>query len=90
MCINVDFPDPDGPVTARNSPGFDVERDAGERADLAVADRIGLDQIPDRDDGRHVLLPAVTINAESAGTCGLVTRNRSASIGSSRAAFCAG
>ena len=73
MCISVDLPEPDGPVTATNSPVLHVERDAAQRADLDFADDVGLDEIRDGDDGRA--------SAHS---------NLSASIGSSRAAFCAG
>ena len=32
-CRRVDFPPPDGPTTARNSPGGDLEIDAVERDD---------------------------------------------------------
>ena len=37
MCISVDLPEPDGPMTATSSPGFDLERDAAERVDRRVA-----------------------------------------------------
>ena len=76
MCISVDLPEPDGPVTATNSPGCDVERHAAQRAHLDLADDVGLDEVPDRDDRSH------------GGT--RVYSKRSASIGSRRAAFCAG
>ena len=32
--MNVDLPEPDGPVSATNSAGMHVERDAAQRADL--------------------------------------------------------
>ena len=43
MCISVDLPEPDGPMTATSSPGLDVERDAAKRVDggLALAEAAG-------------------------------------------------
>ncbi len=43
MCMKVDLPDPDGPMTATNSPVFDREIDAVEGADRVVHHRIILD-----------------------------------------------
>ena len=40
--MNVDLPDPDGPVTARNSPRFDVQVHPAQRRDLDLADDVGL------------------------------------------------
>ena len=34
MFMSVDLPEPDGPITATNSPRLDRERDAVERAHL--------------------------------------------------------
>ena len=45
MCMNVDLPEPDGPVTATNSPCFDVERHAAQRADLVIAHRVDLGEV---------------------------------------------
>ena len=45
MCMSVDLPEPDGPVTATNSPGLDVEVGAAQRADDDLADGVGLDQV---------------------------------------------
>ena len=41
-CMNVDLPDPDGPVSATNSAGMDIERDATERMHLQIARRLAL------------------------------------------------
>ncbi len=51
MCMKVDLPDPEGPVTQTNSPGTDVKGRAPQGAHLDVSDLVGLGQIPDRDDG---------------------------------------
>ena len=67
MCMNVDLPDPDGPVTARNSPVLHVQVHAAQRPDLDLADDVGLDEVLDRDDERHVLATSTTAAAESAG-----------------------
>ncbi len=32
MCISVDLPEPDGPITAVSLPALDLERDAAQRA----------------------------------------------------------
>ena len=40
--MNVDLPDPDGPVSATNSPGVHVQRDAAERVHLQIARRLAL------------------------------------------------
>ena len=37
MCISVDLPEPDGPITATSSAARDVERDAAERVDRGLA-----------------------------------------------------
>ena len=60
MCMNVDLPEPDGPVTARNSPRSHVEVDAAQRLHLDLADDVGLDEVLDRDDRGHGMrrLPA--------------------------------
>ena len=44
MCMNVDLPEPDGPVTARNSPRGTSMIDAAQRLHLVIADDVGLDQ----------------------------------------------
>ena len=50
MCMNVDLPDPDGPVTATNSPAINLERRSTKRANVHVADVVGLRQILDGND----------------------------------------
>ena len=37
MCISVDLPEPDGPMTAVRRPAGDVDRDAAQRVDGRVA-----------------------------------------------------
>ena len=37
MCISVDLPEPEGPMTAVSCPRRDLERDAAERVDGGVA-----------------------------------------------------
>ena len=53
MCISVDLPEPDGPVTATNSPGLDVEVRAAQRAHRDLADVVGLDEVANRDNGHR-------------------------------------
>ena len=47
MCMNVDLPDPDGPVTARNSPRWHLEVHAAKRAHLHLTDHVGLHEVLD-------------------------------------------
>ena len=50
MFMKVDLPEPDGPITATNSPAVDRQRHAGERVhdvvaeDVVLAQVVGLDQ----------------------------------------------
>src|SRR5262245_19128556 len=44
MFISVDLPDPLGPITATISPRPDRERDAAQRRDALVAERVELGQ----------------------------------------------
>ena len=37
MCISVDLPEPDGPMTATSSPGATSSRDAAQRVDRGLA-----------------------------------------------------
>ena len=46
--MSVDLPDPDGPVTATNSPALDIEVGAAERAHGDLADVVRLDEVADR------------------------------------------
>ena len=39
MCMSVDLPEPDGPMTAVSSPARDLDRDAAEGVDGGVAAR---------------------------------------------------
>ena len=63
MCISVDLPEPDGPMTAVSSPARDLERDAAERVDGRVPLPVAAVQPLCRDDGAvrfriaHRLLP---------------------------------
>ena len=50
MFMNVLLPEPDGPMTATNSPGSDRERDAVERAHLDLAHLVDADEVLDPDD----------------------------------------
>ena len=52
MCMNVDLPEPDGPVTATNSPASMERLTPPERAHLHVAHGVGLRDVLDCDD-RH-------------------------------------
>ena len=38
-CRRVDLPEPDGPMSATNSPGWTVQRDAAQRLDTGLAER---------------------------------------------------
>ena len=50
MCISVDLPEPDGPMTATSSPGCDVERDAAERVDGGLALAVAAGEVGGGDD----------------------------------------
>ena len=50
MFMNVLLPEPDGPMTATNSPGPDRERDAVEGAHLDLAHLVHPDEVLDPDD----------------------------------------
>jgi hypothetical protein len=43
--MNVDLPEPDGPITATNSPRRDLERNAGERVHVGLAHPVDLDEV---------------------------------------------
>ena len=43
--MNVDLPEPEGPMIATISPSVDVDRDAGERVHLGVPHRVDLHQV---------------------------------------------
>ncbi len=45
MCMNVDLPEPDGPVTATNSPALISSDTPRKRADLVVAHPVDLGEI---------------------------------------------
>ena len=45
MCMNVDLPEPDGPMTATNSPGSIVEIDAAQRVNALLAQRVDVAQV---------------------------------------------
>ena len=53
MCMNVDLPEPDGPVTATNSPRLDVDVGAAQRAHFDLADVVGLDEVANGNDSSH-------------------------------------
>ena len=66
-CISVDFPDPDGPMTATSSPGLHVDRDAAQRVDRGLALSVAPDEVR-RADNCSVLTHGsqVTENRETA------------------------
>ena len=51
MCMSVDLPEPDGPITAANWPGGDVEGDAAEGIDGRVALAVAAGDVAGGDDG---------------------------------------
>ena len=51
MCISVDLPEPDGPMTAVRRPRGDVDRDAAQGVDGGVAVAVAADDVAGRDDG---------------------------------------
>ena len=52
MTLNrVDLPQPDGPITERNSPGLTVERDVVDRDDRAFRRLVAHDNVVHRQDG---------------------------------------
>ena len=53
MCINVDLPDPDGPITAVRRPFGDVDRHAAQRMHGGIALAVAPDEVAGRDDGRR-------------------------------------
>ena len=55
MCMKVDLPEPDGPVTDRNSPRAHIEVDAAQRLHLVIADDVRLHQAAGRDDAGTVI-----------------------------------
>ena len=50
MCMRVDLPEPDGPITATSSPSADRERDAAEGVDGGVAVAVAADEVAADDD----------------------------------------
>ena len=52
MFMNVLLPEPEGPMTATNSPGAIVDRNPVERPDLHLAHLVDPDEVPDPND-RH-------------------------------------
>ena len=48
MCMNVDLPEPDGPVTATNSPGSTSRFAPRSARTVDFADVVGLDEVADR------------------------------------------
>ena len=51
MCMSVDLPEPDGPMTAVRRPRGDVDRDAAQRVDGGVALAVAADDVAGGDDG---------------------------------------
>ena len=47
MCIRVDLPEPEGPMTETNSPGLHVERDGAEGVDLVFTEGVDLGEVAD-------------------------------------------
>ena len=54
--MNVDFPDPDGPVSATNSAGITSSVHAAQRAHLRLAEVVGLRQFADGDQRRPFIV----------------------------------
>ena len=51
MCISVDLPEPDGPMTAVRRPAAMSTRDAAQRVDGGVALAVAADDVAGGDDG---------------------------------------
>ena len=51
MCISVDLPEPDGPMTAVSRPRAMSTRDAAQRVDRGVALAVAAHDVAGRDDG---------------------------------------
>ena len=50
MCMSVDLPEPDGPMTAVRRPSGDVDRDAAQGVDRGVALAVAADDVAGADD----------------------------------------
>ncbi len=59
MCISVDLPEPDGPITAVSSPRATVSVDAAEGVDGGVALAVAAAELGRGDDGRAAGLSAI-------------------------------
>ena len=57
MCISVDFPEPDGPITAVSAPLGDLDGDAAECVDRRVALAVAARHVGRDDDG--AVLPSL-------------------------------
>ena len=64
MCMNVDLPEPDGPVTRQELAGLDIDVHAAQRVHLDVADDVGLLQVANGNDWHN----AVTDGRRRAGS----------------------
>ena len=51
MCMNVDLPEPEGPVTATNSPVWTSRFTPRSARTFDLANDVGLDEVPDRNNG---------------------------------------
>ncbi len=58
MFMNVLLPEPDGPMTATNSPGAISSRNPVERPDLHFAHLVDPDEVPDPNDRLQLEPPA--------------------------------
>ncbi len=77
MCMSVDLPEPDGPMTAVSLRGRDVERDAAQRVDRGVSAAVAAGDVVRGDDGvcgrlsalamRECLLPCGTTSRGAGG-----------------------
>ena len=54
MCISVDLPEPEGPITAVSLPFVDPERDAAQRVDCGVAFAVPARDVVGDDDRARV------------------------------------
>ena len=58
MCISVDLPEPDGPITVVSWPRDDLERDAAESIDRGIAFAVAAGDVLRPDDALLRSLPS--------------------------------
>ena len=81
MCMSVDLPEPDGPITAVSSPSGTLDRDAAESVDGRVACAVAPRHVARDDDGAVLTslcgygLRLCHVIASSSVSCGKASRN---------------